>query len=138
MIQELKRYYISDCGNVADIDFGNITLNVANTTAYLDNATATVTCNVGYQATNENITCQVDGTWDDTSCEVIDCGDVADIDFGSINLNAINTTTYLDNATARVTCNTGYQVINGNISCQVDGTWEDTSCEIIGTYNSMF
>ncbi|KAL4233048.1 Sushi [Mactra antiquata] len=126
---------IIDCGNATDIDFGNITLNEANTTTYLDNATATVTCDIGYQATNENISCQVDGTWEHTSCEIIDCGDVADIDFGTITLNGSNITTYLDNATATVTCNIGYQATNENISCQVNGTWEDTSCEIIDCGN---
>ncbi|KAL4233049.1 CUB and sushi domain-containing protein 1 [Mactra antiquata] len=122
-----------DCGDVADINFGNITLNEANTTTFLDNATATVTCNIGYQATNENISCQADAAWEVTFCEIIDCGNVTDIDFGNITLNEANTTTYLDNAKATVTCDIGHQATNENISCQGDGTWEDTSCEIIGT-----
>ena len=55
---------MSDCGDVPEIEHGNITLY--DNTTY--GSQANVSCNPGFTAEPSNITCQISGHWDNVTC----------------------------------------------------------------------
>lgn len=56
----------TDCGSPIAINNGSITLHVANTSTY--GAFANVSCDTGYNASIEVVTCLETGTWEAASC----------------------------------------------------------------------
>ncbi|XP_053396473.1 uncharacterized protein LOC123551041 isoform X2 [Mercenaria mercenaria] len=58
---------IPDCGNPPNIPYGSITLLEDGNTTY--NSTARVTCQEGYKAKKQMVTCKERGRWESSSCE---------------------------------------------------------------------
>ena len=65
-----------------------------------------------------------------------DCGPTDTIDNGTITLNSLGTTTYL--STASVSCDEGFDASTSSITCQSDGSWQNTSCNIKSKYTCAF
>jgi hypothetical protein len=61
-----KIFFVSDCGTVPDVYYGNVELEVRTDSTL--GATAVVSCNYGYTAENEKITCQANGKWEAPRC----------------------------------------------------------------------
>ena len=67
---------------------------------------------------------------------ISDCGNLPNIDSGTIKLVEEDLTTFRANAT--VECVNGYETENETIACLASGTWQSTSCTIKGiNYNAM-
>ena len=58
---------IPDCGDPKEIDNGKITVENDQTTYQ---STASVTCDTGYDASIESVTCQENGEWLNASCTI--------------------------------------------------------------------
>ena len=56
-----------DCATPSQIANGQV--NVPGETTYL--SSAMITCNTGFQASFDSITCQENGLWTDASCVII-------------------------------------------------------------------
>ena len=61
---------------------------------------------------------------------ISDCGNIPTINNGTINLDSPGVTTYL--ATAKVTCDTGFNVTSETIYCQANGKWQESVCVLKG------
>ncbi|XP_053389048.1 CUB and sushi domain-containing protein 3-like [Mercenaria mercenaria] len=114
---------VKDCGTSFAINFGNATLNDVSNSAY--GATATVTCDHGYNATKETITCAETGSWDTAECEPVDCGSLPTISFGRLQLIDGSNSGY--DAKAEVVCDLGYEAELSTIKCLANATWEDSA-----------
>ncbi|XP_045195609.2 sushi, von Willebrand factor type A, EGF and pentraxin domain-containing protein 1-like isoform X4 [Mercenaria mercenaria] len=112
-----------DCGNPPVIDYGSIRSEDGSTTY---TSTARVTCQEGYKAKKQVITCKETGMWESSSCEPKDCGNPPVIDYGSITLED-ESATY--KSTARVKCQEGYKAKKLVVTCKETGMWESSSCE---------
>ncbi|XP_045184352.2 sushi, von Willebrand factor type A, EGF and pentraxin domain-containing protein 1-like [Mercenaria mercenaria] len=108
------------CGNVS-IPHGNIVQDS------LDVSKASVTCDAGYQTSISTINCTGSGSWENTTCDPISCGNPTSIANGNIVLNS---GTLFQN-TATVTCDTGYQESLNVISCTASGSWGTVTCDPI-------
>ncbi|XP_060554933.1 sushi, von Willebrand factor type A, EGF and pentraxin domain-containing protein 1-like isoform X2 [Ruditapes philippinarum] len=117
---------IKDCGELASIDNGSLTLTIPEKTTY--QSKANVTCSDGFDESLEFIQCKADGTWQDASCIIKDCGALPEINNGTLTAEETGQSTYLSKAT--VTCDTGFDSSNDSIVCQASGVWEDVSCII--------
>ncbi|XP_060560466.1 sushi, von Willebrand factor type A, EGF and pentraxin domain-containing protein 1-like [Ruditapes philippinarum] len=116
-----------DCGILPPIDNGSIVLIEDGNSSF--GALAEVTCYIGHSATLETIMCRNTGKWDNTSCEVINCGDVPIVIKGSVTLLEEHNTTY--SALANVSCDTGYNSSIGIIQCLETGQWQTTECQLL-------
>ncbi|XP_053396028.1 sushi, von Willebrand factor type A, EGF and pentraxin domain-containing protein 1-like [Mercenaria mercenaria] len=114
-----------DCGNVNTIENGNLTL--ANINATLVGATATVSCNKGYNISAPSITCLSSGQWESAACSIIDCGQPPLIMHGIISVSLDSSTTY--GSIARVVCDTEYKTEKQNVVCKETGSWEKSVCK---------
>ncbi|XP_053398252.1 sushi, von Willebrand factor type A, EGF and pentraxin domain-containing protein 1-like [Mercenaria mercenaria] len=118
---------VIDCSDVPDVTKGTVTLVEDSNTTY--GALANVTCEDGYNASSETIQCLDTGKWEATSCEIVDCKMVSDIQNGTITLLEGGNTTY--GALANVSCEIGYNASVDIIQCTKAGIWESSTCEII-------
>ncbi|XP_060580503.1 sushi, von Willebrand factor type A, EGF and pentraxin domain-containing protein 1-like [Ruditapes philippinarum] len=116
-----------DCGDVPLLDYGSIALQIDGNSSY--GALANVTCDTGYNTTLHTIQCQITGQWQDTTCTVVDCGDVPFINDGNIFLQEEGNSSY--GALAKVTCNTGYNTTSDTIQCLDTGEWDNRTCTIV-------
>lgn len=58
----------TDCGIPGEITNGTSELDVPGKTTYP--STATISCDLGFEASADSISCQANGTWEDASCEI--------------------------------------------------------------------
>ncbi|XP_052810469.1 uncharacterized protein LOC128238517 isoform X2 [Mya arenaria] len=113
-----------DCGSVETISNGQIDLNDPSNTTY--GAAANVTCESGFDASIDQVTCISNGSWSEALCSPKDCGPVETIPNGQIDLNDSSNTTY--GASANVTCNSGYDASIDQVTCLSNGSWSEASC----------
>jgi hypothetical protein len=66
---------------------------------------------------------------------IVDCGDLSEINNGSITLTDSNKSTYL--STATVDCDPGFRESIKVISCQANGQWQGAFCIIRGNTLSL-
>ncbi|XP_052808065.1 sushi, von Willebrand factor type A, EGF and pentraxin domain-containing protein 1-like, partial [Mya arenaria] len=113
-----------DCGSVETISNGQIDLNDPSNTTY--GAAANVTCESGFDASIDQVTCISNGSWSEALCSPKDCGPVESIPNGQTDLNDPSSTTY--GAAANVTCNSGYDASIDQVICLSNGSWSEASC----------
>ncbi|XP_060565067.1 fibropellin-1-like isoform X2 [Ruditapes philippinarum] len=120
---------IKDCGPLTDPENGQV-LTVHGTTY---NEEAEYSCNSGYQVNGVSTrTCEDDGRWSasDPTCEILDCGFVADIVNGGISYSV--GTIY--GSTVYYVCDNGYEVTGvASRVCLATGSWSDNQpvCTIL-------
>ncbi|XP_060560678.1 sushi, von Willebrand factor type A, EGF and pentraxin domain-containing protein 1-like [Ruditapes philippinarum] len=119
--------YLIDCGILPPIDNGSIALIDDGNSSF--GALAEVTCYIGHNATLKTIMCRDTGKWDNTSCEIINCGDVPTISNGTIDLKEVGNTTY--GALAEVVCEHGFNETLDIIECRETGEWDVVGCCLI-------
>ncbi|XP_053404098.1 sushi, von Willebrand factor type A, EGF and pentraxin domain-containing protein 1-like [Mercenaria mercenaria] len=117
---------MTGCGPVSDIENGQfILLDSSNTSV---GTVANVTCDNGYVASAQNISCLVTGQWEDNvTCSIVECDPWPSISHGSIDV--FGNSSFGD--FANVTCNVGYEASVLNITCLESGDWENVTCDII-------
>ncbi|XP_053396463.1 sushi, von Willebrand factor type A, EGF and pentraxin domain-containing protein 1-like isoform X5 [Mercenaria mercenaria] len=123
---EIVYCVVTDCGKPPQIMDGKFVLNKETQTTFV--SSATVVCDIGYTATSPKISCQANGSWENASCEINDCGIPNTIDNGTISVDVPGTTTYL--STATVSCEEGFDASSNSTSCQASSVWQDVSCVI--------
>ncbi|XP_053403087.1 uncharacterized protein LOC128558234 [Mercenaria mercenaria] len=119
---------VVECDSMPSILNGRI--DVLDNSSY--NAEANVTCDTGYAANVSIITCLESGYWENVTCDVIDCGQIPNIENGRLYLLDNSNTSF--GAVANVTCDTDYVANTPNISCLETGFWDnDVNCSIAET-----
>ncbi|XP_052808061.1 CUB and sushi domain-containing protein 3-like [Mya arenaria] len=113
-----------DCGPVEIIPNGQIDLNNPFNTTY--GATGNVTCNSGFDANIDQVTCLSNGSWTDASCIPKECGPLQTIPNGQIDLNDPSNTTY--GAEGNVICDSGFDANIDQVSCLSNGSWSEATC----------
>ncbi|KAH3725459.1 hypothetical protein DPMN_051303 [Dreissena polymorpha] len=83
-------------------------------------------CSHGYTPAVVMVTCTANETWEDTECNIIDCGLPGDIENGNITLVNSSSTTF--GSHAYVSCELGYAATLPMIKCQARGVWEESTC----------
>ncbi|XP_052810466.1 uncharacterized protein LOC128238516 isoform X1 [Mya arenaria] len=114
-----------DCGPVELIPNGQIDLNDPSNTTY--GAAANITCEPGFDASIDQVTCLSNGSWSNASCSPKDCGPVETIPNGQIDLNDPSNTTY--GASANVSCHSGFDAGKDDLTCLSNGSWSEASCK---------
>ncbi|XP_060573654.1 sushi, von Willebrand factor type A, EGF and pentraxin domain-containing protein 1-like [Ruditapes philippinarum] len=117
---------IKDCGSSLSVSNGNVTFT---TTTYGSNAS--LVCDTGYETTKATLTCLDTGSWETSTCTIIDCGN-SSISNGILTYS---TTTYQSSAT--VTCDKGYTASTDSISCEANGSWQSVTCDIVDCGSSL-
>jgi hypothetical protein len=64
----LFSFSFEDCGDLYQIRNGSIKLDISGKSIYLSKAS--VTCDLGFDPSNESISCQADGTWQNATCVI--------------------------------------------------------------------
>ncbi|XP_060578444.1 sushi, von Willebrand factor type A, EGF and pentraxin domain-containing protein 1-like [Ruditapes philippinarum] len=113
-----------DCGSIPTITNGNLILTDSTNTTY--GATASVVCDSGYHTDRPTIICL--GRWQAAQCKANDCGQLPDVQFGKIHLVDAHNTAF--GASARVTCDKGFESNTSTIKCTSSGVWETSICKI--------
>lgn len=62
-----RQNIVLDCGSVPSVSSGVVVLDSTDTTY---KATATVTCNNGYEANQSSISCQASASWEVPTCSI--------------------------------------------------------------------
>ncbi|XP_052807926.1 receptor-type tyrosine-protein phosphatase eta-like [Mya arenaria] len=94
------------------------------------NSIKKVSCHTGYDLSGDGtITCQANTTWTTLpTCVIKDCNSPPTFEHGTFKLDILNNTKF--GATAKTTCDLGYDAANGTIYCLEKGQWTNDSCVI--------
>ena len=63
---------------------------------------------------------------------ILDCGNVPQIDFGTLTLEDPANSTY--GAAASVNCDIGFVTLNGTVFCLDTGQWDNATCSAKGKF----
>ncbi|XP_060553919.1 sushi, von Willebrand factor type A, EGF and pentraxin domain-containing protein 1-like isoform X3 [Ruditapes philippinarum] len=118
-----------DCGSkLPKIKDGSYKLDNKKDTS--SGATASLTCDKGFEESKKKIECQESGDWEEAECKAIDCGKkLPKVKDGSIALDNEKKTTF--GSTATLTCDKGYKTESEKITCEASGDWLSASCDIV-------
>ncbi|XP_052810161.1 tyrosine-protein phosphatase 10D-like isoform X2 [Mya arenaria] len=114
-----------DCGPLHEKANGTFKLNPENTTTIGSNAT--LECHVGFITDTPTVNCTATG-WENATCRLRDCNSPPTFEHGTFKLDILNNTKF--GATAKTTCDLGYDAANGTIYCLEKGQWTNDSCVI--------
>ncbi|XP_052810474.1 sushi, von Willebrand factor type A, EGF and pentraxin domain-containing protein 1-like [Mya arenaria] len=116
--------YAADCGPVATLTNGQVSLNVSAHTTY--GAIAYVTCVSSFDASTDPVACLSNGSWSWAACLPKDCGLVLEgLNGKLIHVDESNTTF---GAYANVTCDSGFDAQTEEVTCLSNGSWSWAAC----------